>query len=186
VQNPFLIGPNLYLRPPEIKDAEAVAPWFNDPEVRRTLKRSWPMSIAAEVEFLRGLRNDQDGAAFAIVLRASDQLIGVTGLHNFDHVARHAGFGITIGDKEHWGRGHGTEATSLILSHAFDTLNLNRVWLHVYEFNPRGIRVYEKLGFAIEGRLRQHVFRDGRYWDVLTMGILRDEWAQRRDDGARS
>ena len=95
---------------------------------------------------------------------------------------RHAAFGITIGCKDAWGKGHGTEATRLVVGHAFQVLNLNRVWLYVYEFNPRGIRVYEKVGFRTEGRLRQDAFRDGRYWDTIVMGLLRDEWEARQNN----
>jgi RimJ/RimL family protein N-acetyltransferase len=51
-----------------------------------------------------------------------------------------------------------------------------RVWLEVYEYNKRGLRVYENVGFRVEGRLRQDTFREGRYWDTILMGILREEW----------
>ena len=67
-------------------------------------------------------------------------------------------------------------ATFLLVRHAFETLNLNRVWLHVYEDNPRAVRVYEKVGFKKEGVLRQESFRHGRYWDTITMAVLREEW----------
>ncbi len=89
---------------------------------------------------------------------------------------RRASFGILIGDKAAWGKGYGSEATRLMLRHAFETLNLNRVWLHVYEYNQRGIRAYEKVGFRREGVLRQDTFRDGRYWDTIAMAVLREEW----------
>src|SRR5205814_646415 len=81
-----------------------------------------------------------------IVVRTSDRLIGGTGFHHIDFRNRHVGFGITIGEKEEWGKGYGTEATRLMVQHAFETLNLNRVWLHVYEYNQRGIRAYERAG----------------------------------------
>jgi RimJ/RimL family protein N-acetyltransferase len=110
------------------------------------------------------------------VTREADRLIGCLGLHEMDLRNRHAVFGISVGDKSYWGKGHGSEATRLILDHAFLTLNLNRVWLQVFEYNPRGIRCYEKIGFRHEGRLRQHVYRDGRYWDTLVMGILCSDW----------
>src|SRR5262249_50692365 len=105
-----------------------------------------------------------------------DLLIGAAGLHDIDLRNRHAWFGITIGDKSAWGKGHGTEATRLILELAFGTLNLNRVFLHVYEYNERARHVYEQIGFRVEGRLRQDVFHAGRYWDTIVMGILREEW----------
>ncbi len=58
-----------------------------------------------------------------------------------------------------------------MVDHAFEGLNLNRVWLTVFENNPRGVRAYEKAGFRVEGRLRQECFREGRYWDAIFMAI---------------
>jgi diamine N-acetyltransferase len=81
-----------------------------------------------------------------------------------------------LGEKSAWDKGYGTEATRLMVRYAFDTLNLNRVWLHVYEDNEHALHVYPKVGFRIEGRLRQSFFRDGRYWDTLVMAVLREEW----------
>jgi RimJ/RimL family protein N-acetyltransferase len=176
MQSPFLVGDAIYLRPLEIEDARTIAPWFNDPEVTRFLLRCHPMSVAKEEEWIRHIYDNPTDVALGIALRADDRLIGSTGLHQVDLRNRSAAFGIVLGDKSAWGKGHGTEATRLMVRHAFHTLNLNRVWLEVYEYNPRGARAYEKAGFRVEGRLRQDTFRDGRYWDTLIMGVLRDEW----------
>jgi [ribosomal protein S5]-alanine N-acetyltransferase len=184
VQNPFLIGPTVYLRPLEADDARTVQPWFNDPEVLCFLARCRPMTLAEEEAFLRKLAEGPDNVALGVVVRATDKLIGTAGLHQFDHRSRQAAFGISLGDKAAWGRGYGTEVTRLVVGHAFETLNFNRVWLHVYEFNPRAVHVYEKVGFRHEGRLRQAFFRDGRYWDTLVMGILREEWRPKPEAGA--
>jgi RimJ/RimL family protein N-acetyltransferase len=173
VQSPFLIGPTVYLRGLEVDDARTVQPWFNDPEVRCFLARYRPMTLA----------EGSDNVALGIAVRATDKLVGTAGLHQFDHRTRQAAFGISLGDKEAWGLGYGTEATRLVVGHAFETLNLNRVWLHVYEYNPRAVHVYEKVGFRHEGRLRQAAFRDGRYWDTLVMAVLREEWRPRKDEG---
>nr|MBA3627817.1 GNAT family N-acetyltransferase [Chloroflexota bacterium] len=78
-----------------------------------------------------------------------------------------------------WGQGYGTEAASLMLAHAFERLGLHRVGLSVFSFNERAIRSYEKAGFRIEGRLRDAIARDGRYWDEIQMGALRPEWLER-------
>src|SRR5262249_38238823 len=126
--------------------------------------------------FLRKIAEGPDNVTLGVVVRATDQLIGTAGLHQIDHRTRQAAFGISLGDKAAWGHGYGTEVTRLVVGHAFETLNLNRVWLHVFEYNPRAAHVYEKVGFRHEGRLRQSAFRDGRYWDTLVMGILRSEW----------
>ena len=66
------------------------------------------------------------------------------------------------------------------MRYAFETLNLNRVWLHAFEYNKGGLRAYEKVGFKREGVLRQDCFREGRYWDTIVMGLLREEWLERR------
>jgi RimJ/RimL family protein N-acetyltransferase len=176
VQNPFLVGPTVYLRPLEPQDARAVTPWFNDAEVTRFMLRYRPMSVAEEEASLRRLADNPGDVHLGIALRESDRLVGATGLHQVDVRNRHAAFGIVIGEKDFWGKGLGSEATRLMVRYAFGTLNLNRVWLEVYEYNPRAVRVYEKVGFRVQGRLRQDTFHDGRYWDTLVMGVLREEW----------
>jgi RimJ/RimL family protein N-acetyltransferase len=144
--------------------------------VTRFTVRHRPMTLAEEVEYLRRLADSPTDLALGIVPCSDERLIGVTGLHKIDSRNRHAALGIVVGEKGAWGKGFGTEATRLLVRHAFDTLNLNRVWLHVYEYNTRAVRVYEKVGFRTEGRLRQDTFRDGRYWDTLVMGVLHEEW----------
>jgi [ribosomal protein S5]-alanine N-acetyltransferase len=176
VQNPFLIGPTIYLRPLEPEDAPTIVTWFNDPEVTRTLRMYQPMTLAKEKAFLEQRAKSETDVSLAIVVRESDQFIGVTGLHEIDVRHRHARFGISIGVPSLWGKGYGTETTRLLVRHAFQTLNLNRVGLEVYEFNQSAVRCYEKAGYKIEGRLRQSYFGEGRYWDTIVMGILREEW----------
>jgi RimJ/RimL family protein N-acetyltransferase len=180
VQNPFLIGRSVYLRSLEKEDAPPLVRWLNDPEVNRLLLPRRPLNLAMEQEYLQHVNQSDTDLALGIVVLQTDQLIGATGFHEIDFRCRHASFGIVLGDKSAWGKGYGTEATRLLLGYAFESLNLNRVWLHVYEYNARALRVYDKLGFRREGVLRQHTYRDGRYWDTITMGILRDEWEQTR------
>jgi RimJ/RimL family protein N-acetyltransferase len=71
-----------------------------------------------------------------------------------------------------------------MLEHAFVRLGLHRVGLSVFAFNERAIRAYRKVGFREEGRLREAIWRDGRYWDELQMGILADEWRAGTDTQA--
>jgi RimJ/RimL family protein N-acetyltransferase len=66
----------------------------------------------------------------------------------------------------------------VILRYAFTEMNLQRITLGVFEYNPRAIRSYEKAGFKVEGILRQYLHREGRYWDEIMMGILREEWME--------
>jgi RimJ/RimL family protein N-acetyltransferase len=178
--NAYLVGEKIYLRPLEKEDARVLAPWFNDQEVTRTLLIYRPVSLVFEESFIEKANQNEAELVLGIAVKVTDKLIGGTGFHHIDFQNRRASFGIAIGDKAEWGKGYGTEATRLMVNHAFATLNLNRVWLNVYEFNRRGIRAYERVGFKQEGILRQDCFREGRYWDSIIMGILREEWQPSR------
>src|SRR5262245_34525446 len=180
MQNPYLIGQALYLRPVERADAPLLQSWINHPDITRTILSRPPINLQAEEEFIDRVTRSEHDLVLLIVLREGDRPVGATGLHQIDFRNRHAAFGIMLGEPSEWGKGHGTEATRLIVGHAFETMNLNRVWLQVFEYNERAIRCYERVGFQKEGVLRQDNYREGRYWDTFVMGILRSEWEQAR------
>jgi RimJ/RimL family protein N-acetyltransferase len=116
------------------------------------------------------------GDAINFVMVADGRVIGDCGLFNRDLVAGTAELGIGIGVHDYWSRGFGREAIGLLTDYGFRMLNLRRIWLEVKAPNERGIRCYRACGFVEEGRLRQHIWSDGRYVDLVHMGLLRDEW----------
>jgi hypothetical protein len=67
-----------------------------------------------------------------------------------------------------------------MLDHAFGALGLHRIALFVFEFNERAIRAYRRCGFVIEGRSRESIWRDGRWWDEIAMSVLESDWRSRR------
>lgn len=113
---------------------------------------------------------------FSIRSLEEDRLLGETDLQIDNWSAREAFIGIGIYKREDWGKGYGTDAMSLALRFAFLELNLQRVSLTVFEYNPRAIRSYEKAGFRHEGRLRGALLKDGKRWDMIYMGILFEDW----------
>ncbi len=117
---------------------------------------------------------------FHIRTLADDRLIGFIGL-GVDLIHSDAWVGIGIGERDAWGKGYGTDAMQICLRYAFLELGLQRVSLGVFEYNPRAQRSYEKAGFQLEGRTRQDVLRDGKRFDSLWMGILREEWFARQN-----
>jgi RimJ/RimL family protein N-acetyltransferase len=117
-----------------------------------------------------------DSLAMAIHVRATDLLVGTCALSQLDADNGSALFHITIGEKEAWGRGFGTEATRLMIDHAFGGLGLHRVGLTVFSFNERAIRSYRSVGFVVEGRAREAIWREGRWWDEIAMSILDSDW----------
>lgn len=112
---------------------------------------------------------------FSVRTLAEDKHIGFFVLW-VDLIHSEAWVGIGVGDREFWGKGYGTDMMKLCLQYAFTELNVHRVSLGLLEYNPRALRSYEKSGFRLEGRTRKDVMREGKRYDSLWMGILRDEW----------
>ncbi len=171
----MLEGSLVRLRALEKTDLERDHRWMNDHEVTQYLLSRYPISLAAEEKWLE----ENSGSSFGgvrLAIETKDGVhIGNLDLRHVDPQDRRAALGIMIGEKEYWGRGYGTDAIRTLLRLAFGEMNLNRVWLTVHEFNERAIACYRKCGFREEGRLRQDRYSQGRYWDTLIMGVLRDE-----------
>ncbi len=154
--------------------------WYRDPEVARLTRfQVGPITDEEVRRFFLSRLVAPDAFAYAIHLADGDRLIGTTTLSALDADNGSVLFHITVGEHDCWGHGYGTEATALMVGHAIDTLLLHRVGLSVFEFNTRAIRAYEKVGFRVEGRTREAVWRDGRFWDEVHMGILESEWRRR-------
>jgi RimJ/RimL family protein N-acetyltransferase len=147
------------------------------------------MSIEEIDRFFQARALGDESMTMAIHVRGSDRLVGTCAFSQLDGDNGSALYHITIGEKDAWGHGYGTEATRLMVSHALGTLGLHRIALSVFEFNERAIHAYIASGFSIEGRAREAIWRDGRWWDELSMSILEPEWRRRRtseeplDDG---
>jgi RimJ/RimL family protein N-acetyltransferase len=175
----MITGHRVRLRAIEPEDVPSFVAWVNDEEVIAGLLLAYPLSLADEQDWYESVRKREIAERpLAIEVLAGEgwQMVGNIALFHLDWRVRSAEVGILVGDKRFWSQGYGSEAMRLMLRHAFETLNLNRVCLDVYETNPRAIRSYEKVGFVHEGRRRQAMFKNGRYIDVLQMSVLRQEW----------
>ncbi len=151
--------------------------WYADPEIARLTRYSLRAMPPDEVErFFQNRLLSTGSVAYGIHQRATGRLIGLTTFSALDPDNGSVLFHITIGEHDAWGRGFGTEAARLMLWLAFERIGLHRVGLSVFAFNERAVRSYRKVGFQVEGRLREAIQRDDGYWDELQMGILRSEW----------
>ncbi len=152
--------------------------WSSDSEYSRLL--DWDparrFSVKNSQKWIEKQYENDNNHFFAIRTLTEDLTIGGIGLDGIRWTHRDCFVGIGVGDREFWGKGYGTDAMKVILRYAFTELNLHRVTLDVFEYNPRGVRSYEKAGFVLEGRARGVLLREGRRWDVLYMGILREDW----------
>ena len=178
-----ILGGLVVLRRHRNENLRAFQSWYSDPEVARlTRYQPGPLSADEIQRFFYGRIMGSDFLAMAIHVRESDRLVGTCAFSQLDGDNGSTLFHITIGERDAWGHGYGSEATELMVAHAFTRLALHRVALTVFEFNVRAIRTYEKCGFAVEGRARGAIFRDGRFWDEIHMSILAPEWEARQKE----
>ncbi len=178
----MILGPGMRLRAIEKEDLPLFVAWLNDPEVSENLFTVIPLSLASEEQWYQHILERQPEARPLVIEIPQGegwQPIGVTGLEGIDWINRSAELGLFIGVKSLWQKGYGQKTLRLLLKHGFETLNLNRIYLRVFEKNQRGIHAYEKTGFVREGRLRQAMYRNGNYLDVLLMSVLQEEWNNR-------
>ena len=176
-------GKRVCLRAAEQGDVGKFHEWVNDPEVTRGLTLFLPMSLTDEENWFNSLaKRDQKEKPLVIEVRKGKtwKMIGNCGVFDIDPVNRSAELGIMIGERSEWNKGYGSETMSLLVRHCFETLNLNRACLRVYTANVRAVRAYEKAGFVLEGRLREAVYKFGKYDDVLIMSVLRSEWVSEK------
>lgn len=178
LQTPTLRTARLVLRPFADADREALIALFTNPRVLRYWDAPpWREPGRAErfVAAARQMQDDGDGARLAIECAADGRLIGQAALFKWNPIYRSAALGYSLDDAA-WGQGHATEAMRALLQWAWDTLPLNRVQADIDTRNPASGRVLAKLGFRLEGTLREDCIVDGEVSDSAVYGLRRREW----------
>lgn len=174
------------LRLLEERDLPLRVKWVNDPEIRHLLMFDYPLSLAKTQAWFRQTVMDATKVHFSIVDRATDAVIGMTGLLDISTRHQRAQFYITIGEKGYWGKGIAGEVINLVIEYGFRELNLNRIFLYTLPGNEKARKVYEKKGFVREGELRQHYYCVGKYQDLTVQSILKSDWLAGRKTGKTS
>ena len=175
--NPFLEAENIYFIPiNEDIDADYFK-WVNDRRIIDHLETShFPKTKKQLENFVKEIIEDPNHVFFAVIESETNKYIGNAKLGPIDWVNRTAGYGRMIGEKSAQGKGYGTEMAKLLLHYAFMILNLNKVTAGTIADNMAAIKSNEKIGLEIEGKLKQQIFKDGKYKDVIKMGITRTRY----------
>jgi len=120
--------------------------------------------------------DDDERASFIIAVGDDLRTVGEVVINDIEHANHSANIRISLFSEDDLNKGYGSEAMYLMVDYGFKILNLHRISLGVYAFNPRAIHVYEKIGFKQEGVLRDSLYWKGEYIDEIIMSILADEW----------
>ena len=175
---PHVFGEKLMLREYREEDFGAIRRWVNDPETTQYLSNIFlrPHTALGTEKFMQSILSGQAGGYYFVIAdKDSQQYLGQIDILSVDEVSRCGEIGLVIAPWA-WHKGYAREALSLLTEYAFTQLNLNRLYLHVFAENTRARAAYEAVGFEQEGVLREHVFKNGRYCDIVCMGILRSQW----------
>ena len=176
---------NPYDLPENPDDATATAPGSTDRRELVTQFLTWQKATPRrrfQFAITLGDTKPQPNPSDVALHGSVGQLIGSTGLRqrrlvDFGNPA--ATFEADLGyelDPAFWGRGYATEAVRALIDFGFGELNLHRIWAYCLDENQPSWRVLERLGFRLEGRLRENEFMRGRWWDSRVYGLLAAEW----------
>lgn len=179
--NELLQGEQVYLTSLTLADLEILVPLFNKPHSHRLASPdvAYPRRADTVWKWIKQQRAGGEGYfGFAIRLKAGDRLVGDCSLKYLHRYYRHADVGIGIAQPEDRNQGYGSDALRTLLRFGFMELDLYRIGLDTNSYNLSAIAAYKKVGFVEEGRIRETVWRDDRYYDTVVMSILQPEWME--------
>ena len=168
-------GDHIILRPLDKADIENRVRWFNDPDVRQTLIISERFELKKTIRWFEKIQADDSRAEF--VIETPQKIpVGVVGLAGIDSTHQTAEIYIVIGQKEFWGKGVMIEAESLLIDWAFNSLGLEKIWAETRPENIASLITMKKIGFQIEGTLRNEKIVNGQRTTVLHLGLLPEDF----------
>jgi RimJ/RimL family protein N-acetyltransferase len=170
-----ITGDHIVLRPLNKADIENRVRWFNDPDVRQTLIISERFELEKTIRWFEKIQAADSRVEFVIETPQKTP-VGVIGLAGIDSTHRTAEIYIVIGQKEFWGKGVMLEAECLLIEWAFNSIGLEKIWAQTCPDNIASLITMKKIGFQIEGTLRNEKIVNGQRTTVLHLGLLLDDF----------
>jgi ribosomal-protein-alanine N-acetyltransferase len=175
---PELSTDRLRLRAPQAEDADALAALHRAPDVMRYLNYAppdTPDKARGLIGWYQQMYDRQEAIHWMIILKATDEMIGTCGVHNWSSSDRRVDIGYVL-HPDYWNQGYTTEAARAIIRWSFEQLNVHRVQADCTEGNEGSARVLLKCGFKHEGTWRENTWEHGRFINTQQFGILRREF----------
>ena len=168
----MIVGEKVVLTGLTAQSIPKILDWANNPDTKIMTGTVYPISEFEHDDWIREKVKSKHDKIFIIQEKDTRSDIGIIGMKHSDFINRNAEMYLSIGDEAFRGMGYGTDAVMALVTFGFNTLNLHRIYLHVFDFNVAAIRSYEKAGFVIDGKLKDHHYANGKYHDVFLMAIL--------------
>lgn len=167
---------NLFFRRPQLEDAEEIQKLKNNEKAALLLGGVHHSYTLEEiVNWINFHNNNPEEVLLVVEDQSAGKLIGHVGLYKIDKVAKKTEYGILLADDNSRGKGYGTKCTRTLVDYAFEELGMHKVTAEVLSENAASVAMFKKCGFSVDGCLRDDVFKNGRYYDVLSMSVLSDE-----------
>ncbi len=164
----------IYLRLMTYDDTDHIVRWRNSDGVRKNFIYQALFTRESHENWIRTMVETGKVVQMMICEVTTDEAVGSVYIRDIDTTHHKAEYGIFIGEDMARGKGYGTAAAKLMIRYCFEELKLHRLFLRVYAENVQAIRSYEKAGFVKEAHLREDVCIEGKYKDIVLMGILNE------------
>ena len=168
----MIIGDKVQLIPLNEDCFELTFKWVNNPSLRTFIGTKFPVNKVEHEKWFLNKSQDTYNKTFGIQIKETKRIIGLVGNSNFEPLDRTTSIFIYLGDTKDRNNGYGKEALNLFTSFCFNSLNSRKIWAHIFDFNKASIRLFTNSGYFKEGLLKEHVFRDGIYNDVVVLGRI--------------
>ncbi len=167
------------LKPFDLQNVGIHYQWNNDEELN-FYDSDYPHKSESFESFITRIKdllnNNPTSELLEIHLQENNELIGVVGIHDIDYYNKRCTIECTIGDRQYWHKGYGTEAVIKALGYCYNEIGMNKVSTTAFDFNKTWIGLIQTVGFKREGALRQHTLKKGEFHDKLIYGILKSEY----------
>ncbi|HXG87654.1 MAG TPA: GNAT family protein [Vicinamibacterales bacterium] len=171
----FIEGERIYLREVQLSDVtDRYYQWINDAEVNQYLEtRFRPTTMESLREFVAAKLVDRDNVFLALIVKDGDRHIGNIKLGPINWVHRFADVALMLGDKEHWGKGYGSEAIALVTDYGLNRLNLHKLTASCYASNQGSAKAFIKAGWEQEAVRKRQFYFNGSYEDSVHLATWR-------------
>lgn len=170
----------LKLRSITESDLEKIMNWRMQKDVTRYMYTDPTLTLDLQKEWFNKIKQSTDSKYWLISYNDND--LGVLSITNIDEINRHCFWAYYIAEDGYRGKGIGRNLECNVYDFCFDNLELNKVNCEVLEFNKKVVEIHEHFGAKTEGLFREHIFKNGKFHNVVRMGILKDEWKKIKEN----